>query len=206
MFIPKCILSIFALTAQEPTRYAINGVQFSRDKNGRAQAVATNGHTLIQVKWDEKPQSGYSLRTATVEKFTTIMPRTLVNWLSTLAEQALLEEGDNPKKINIETFADFTNPTGTVITFPAITTAFPHVNDVIPTYEIVTPGENEIRAVRFLVTPQLLREVLATISKCSPGDTGVELIVPLNPNKPLMLKRHTDSCDVVSVVMPRSSL
>lgn len=54
MLIPKGVLKLERVASHDKTRYAMNGILVSRDKdNGEAIAVATDGKRLIEARWDD---------------------------------------------------------------------------------------------------------------------------------------------------------
>lgn len=53
MLIPRGILALRDVAAQEKTRYAMNGLLLTRTSEGRARIVATDGKALAQVTFDD---------------------------------------------------------------------------------------------------------------------------------------------------------
>lgn len=67
MFVPKSALAIVSHCDAESSRYALGAVQFERDENGKALAVATDGRRLAVLSWDDAdilPVEGNSRRDA----------------------------------------------------------------------------------------------------------------------------------------------
>jgi hypothetical protein len=55
MLIPRGVLALRNVAAQEKTRYAMNGLLLTRTADGKAEIVATNGKMLALARFDDAP-------------------------------------------------------------------------------------------------------------------------------------------------------
>lgn len=55
MLLPRGVLSLRNVAAQEKTRYAMNGLLLTRTEDGKARVIATDGKALASVTFDDAP-------------------------------------------------------------------------------------------------------------------------------------------------------
>ena len=56
MLIPRSVLPLTKCCDDRTSRYALQGVRFTRNGDGRATATATDGRRLVQARWCEKDE------------------------------------------------------------------------------------------------------------------------------------------------------
>lgn len=228
MLIPRQIFNVAKLASRESTRYAINGVRVERE-NGHCKAITTDGRRLIVAQWSDEadrpeypasevgsvePTKGFAVTVPTdlwVEAGKLIPKRTCKPVLDNcLLDETLTEMRKTDKGMEQGTEIHFaaTNLERTFTTRgPSCDGAFPKYQDVMPDYTIRLPdGDGGCReAIEIGVNPVLLAEILQTVARIATNEEckGVRLIVPMNPNRPIVVEAET--CEGVSakaVLMP----
>jgi hypothetical protein len=219
MLIPKRIACLSKLCDPSSQRYALWGVQFSRDENGVPRAVVTDGRCLLETHWSEPSYEDYpavaGLDLEPMLGFETIIPK------DQLVAASKLPPNRSPKEILKYIALDEKNANGTI---PVVGTdlettkrldirpaegRFPKWRDILPDYTIVEQwkvkrGNLSHKAVSIHLDAKTLAKLLLAVLESgeAEGDTNdaVELLVPLDRNKAVVVKRGLST----GVIMPMS--
>jgi len=218
MLIPPRIACLSKLCDTDNNRYALFGVQFSRDEHGTPRAVVTNGRVLVASSWEEDDKDEYpeveGLNLEPKPGFEAIIPKT------ELVAAAKLPPKRTPKHVLKNIALDEQNANGTVpvvgydmesvkrVDVKPAEGRFPRWQDVMPNYDpvkqwqVVESGLST-KAVAIWVDAKYLAKVLDVVRESSEDasdDTGnvVQLLVPLNREMAIVVKRGEST----GVVMP----
>ena len=216
MLIPKRIACLSKLCRNDEGRYALMGVQLSRGEDGVPRAVVTDGGCLLETHWDEPDHREYPGGELNLEPklgFEAIIPK------AQLVAASKLAPNRTPKPILRWIALDEQNANGTV---PAAGTdmettqrldirpldgRFPRWQDVMPSYDQVKQWQvlqNNLghKAVSICVNAKKMATLLLAALESGEleGDTEqcVELLVPLDREKPIVVKRGGST----GVIMP----
>ena len=217
MLIPKRIACLSKLCCMEPGRYALSGVQLSRDEDGMARATVTDGHCLLTTSWMEPLPEEYpsidGLNLEPKRDFETILPK------DQLVAASKLSPNRSRFPILMHTALDEQNANGTI---PVVGTdrettkrldirplegCFPKWRDVLPDYTIVEQwkvnrGNLHHKAVAIHLNAKAMAKLLLAVLESgeAEGDDNdaVELLVPLDRNGAVVVKRGLST----GVIMP----
>jgi len=220
MLIPPRIACLSKLCDPDSSRYALWGVQFSRDEHGTPRAVVTDGRVLVETTWTEDDRDEYpvieGLNLEPKPGFETIIPKDQLNAAAKLPPKRTLSNRIVLKNIAL----DEQNANGTIpvagydlenvkrMDIKPAEGRFPRWQDVMPNYTPVKQWqviENNLssKCVSLHVDAKYLAKVLEVV--LASGNTGdetntVELLVPLNRDNPIVIKRECST----GIVMPLS--
>jgi len=218
MLIPPRIACLSKLCNPDVSRYALWGVQFSRDENCVPHAVVTDGRVLVATSWTEDDRDEYpvveGLNLEPKPGFETIIPK------DQLVAAAKLPPKRSPRHVLTNIALDEQNSNGTVpvvgydlenvkrVDVKPVEGRFPRWRDIMPNYSPVKQWqvvENNLsdKAVAIWVDAKYLAKVLDVVRESgadSRDDTGcnVQLLVPLNRECAILVKRG----ESIGVVMP----
>lgn len=211
MLIPKQVFKVSKLAARETSRCAIHGVHVKRLPDGKCVAVALDGRRLIKATWDDEclrpefPCVGLG-SVDPVADFSAIV--STKQWNE--AEKAIPRRG---KPILLNCLLDETTANGRIqmgstdlenprtLGGDSLEGNFPKYQDVIPDYIV---GDN---AVEIGVNPLFLAEICKVVGEVATSEDskGIRLVVPTNPNNPLVVEgRNGEGIEATAVLMPVS--
>jgi len=209
MLIPKQVFPIITVASRESTRYSIAGVQIRRKPGGQCEATATDGRRILTVQWDDtKAQTCYpkkSGNTPPAKTHDVTIPgetwrkagRKVPDYADGTLNYCVLDETTPDDTIHM--LATDHHATHEIEGKPE-EKHFPTWEDAIPAYTI---GKD---AVEIGVNPALLGELLTTIARITTSEElkGIRLIVPNNPNKPILITARNDhsGIEATGVMMP----
>ncbi len=217
MLIPKEVFAVSKCAARESTRYAINGVSVERDTDGTCRATVTDGHVILSVSWDDAktrakfPDVGASIKP--VDGFSSIVDRKhwdkaakdITNRISEpILRHSLLDETTTNGRADFRTIQRGKQPLHSTepkqVEAETIEGRFPKWRDIIPDYTI------GVDAVEIGVDPKLLATLLRAFSESTTTEDsrseGVRLVVPISPNRPMVVDSFSDDRKGTGVCMP----
>jgi hypothetical protein len=219
MLIPPRIACLSKLCDTEATRYALFGVQFSRDENSVPRAVVTNGRVLVETTWTEDGLCDYppaaGINVEPKPGFETIIPKDQLNAAAKLPPKRM----PSNKAVLLNIALDEQNANGTIpvagydlenvkrMDIKPAEGRFPKWQDVMVQYEPVKQWqviENNLsnKCVSIHVDAKYLAKVLEVVLASGNSDNDefstVELLVPLNRERPIVVKRERST----GIVMP----
>ena len=217
MIIPSQVFKVSSLAAKEnKSRYSydlglIGGVNVER-KDGRCVATTTDGRCLITASWDDtEPAKAYPDATPAVADFHAIIGtkawETAGKSIPKLAsfpdkhKYCDLDEAGANGTVKMTTLTSIQGVKGRIkqeFEEPTLEGRFPRYEDVIPN---ATIGRDHVA---IGVNPKLLAETLKAVEAvaCDEESRGVRLIIPINPNRAMMIDASANDVDATAVLMP----
>lgn len=204
MLVPtKVLKNIVKAAARDSTRYAINGVLIERDDTGPV-AVALDGRWMLVARWTEQPWEDHPLGTKPVDGFSVIVPPADLIEASKLPpkrehreilKEVVIDEHDPKANVTTVEFRAHNGDGACSRTVPIIEGNFPKWRDVIP--------DKNGAVIRITVNPKFLADALKAVADmgCDPKSGGVVLEFT-SSDRPLVVRAHNETVDVVAVIMP----
>jgi hypothetical protein len=172
MEIPKAILGLYVAAARESSKYAINALRVSREKD-KCRAAVTDGRTLVECTWHVDTTKGDGA-----------FPETLVP--RELAEHAVAHLDD----VRLSRDGDVVRLAGTspnmeaTLTGPQAEGKFPNTKGIVPTY-----GPDEATSIN--VDPYRLAEAAGILARTIPegrrGAVSCSMTIPKDGTHPIRL-------------------
>lgn len=205
MLIPKCILKpLTKIISRTPSRYAIQGAQFTR-KGSKCTAAATDGKRLLVCEWDDKDHS---------KEYPDIgQPDKQKDFSVVLSSDVMLDASKLPpkqssKKIIQEWVQLFLKDK--VWTFGAtnldhpryllcspLDGSFPKYTDIIP-----DPSKMQSNGSGVGLDTNLFSELLTCATLCAAREKPILRVRLSKPNKPARIDANGDVVTVIGVIMP----
>lgn len=204
LMIPRAILGLVDVAADEKTRYAMDGVRLTRAADGRMRAVATQGKSLAIVEWREPTELDASERGA--GEGSVVLPRAAIE---AARKTSAPRRGESPRAACARwqtpaPGAPAGAPTLTAHgkTGPTTTEArpldghYPPVEDAAPGAEPIASSREAPRTV-VAVNASLLLDLARALTIAATGDPKADPLVYLsvpvdNPTLPIYVRPVRD--------------
>lgn len=214
MLIPSTILeNVAKFASTDETRYVLNGVLVERDADGKPRAVATDGHRLMSVTWNEKSVDVDAVVPAEAQSFGVISADHATNAAKAnkgrkgeIGALVLAEVSASVASLKGVTGHGATGvltPTGNATEVEKINGRFPDYRQVVPTREWLPKSEdNSHYETRVRLNPKYLASACATLAalRCD----AMEIGVAVDALSPVSIKGYNldTGADIAIVIMP----
>lgn len=210
MLLPRSIANISNCCGEDRAKYPLDTVQVSRDADGNALAVATDGKRTIVAKWkdkavaqDYKDASQGEANTEAKPDFETIIPIKPFDEIfkaipkkckATALENVLIPESEVGKNIPLETREDDgTTRRIAAKAVPASDGKFPDWRGAVPSYNLLPSNQESNDAMRIRLDAELLAELVKTVwATAGKANTYIDVIIPANQLRPIEIRSHQD--------------